>query len=94
MNTIQLSEDNRDELVNLLEEHKKLAWAMTKVDDPKWATTVALTNEDAEEGEDPFVDIQFGNEAIKELLRARFNDVVEKLRLQGVVVHQRPVGLE
>jgi hypothetical protein len=90
MNTIQLSEENRDDLIDLLEEHKKLAWALTKVDDPKWSTTVALTNEDAGEGEDPFVDITFGNEAISTLITARFNEVVEKLRLQGVVIHQRP----
>lgn len=84
--TIKLDDAGRDELVVLLAEHKRLAWALTKLDDPKWATTVALTNEEPEEGEDPFVDFEFGTEIIRDFLVARFNSVVDALRLKGIVV--------
>lgn len=84
---IKLNEKNRDELVALLDEQKRLARALTKLDDPKWQTSVALTtDEDPESGEEDYIEFLFNNEVIKDILIARYNSVAESLRLLDIVV--------
>lgn len=89
--TIQLNEADRDELVALFEEHKRIALAMTKMDDPKWVATIGLTTEeDVERGEDTYIELSFSKSVILEVLTDRYNTVAELLRDRGVVLHMKP----
>lgn len=84
--TIQLNVKDRDELIALLEEHKRLALAMAKMDDPKWDGVVALsTDEDnVERGEDCFIELSFSKGVILEVLTERYNAVLEELRHRDI----------
>lgn len=85
--TIQLNEKDRDELVFLLAEHKRMAGALAKIGDPKWKTSVALTtDEDVDRGEESYIEFFFSSDVIKDILIARHNNIVESLRRQGIVV--------